>query len=585
MQNIKFTKSINTSFEFKDQIAHFSLDTTGALRIDLPYEAAFGGGERYHTVNLKGYRINIKVEEKFCEQFDKTYLPVPFFLTDSGFGLYVHSGEIMNFAFQDEFILLEIPEGAALSLFEGNPQEILSEYMSMFGKAVLPPDYAFLPWISANHWDSQKKAEQQIQLLEKYDFPAGVIVLEAWSDEATFYIFNGANYTAKEEGYLTYEDFNFPKDGPWYNPKEMVEKFHKAGLKVILWQIPVYKKQSTDEKVSDQNEVDRRKALENDYAVKLKNGDAYTIPEGYWFSGSMIPDFTNEAAKEDWFEKRRYLLDIGIDGFKTDGGEFVYREDIVFANGEDGKMMKNKYPQTYTQAYTDFLDEKHVLFSRAGYAGMHTTPIHWSGDQKSTFAELRAQLKAALSASMSGMLFWGQDIAGFAGQLPNADLYLRATQMAAFTPVMQWHSEPDGGQFSTLMASDDMENERSPWNIAHRSGDEKLLERTRFYHKLRASMQEELVLEAKRAVENNCPMMRPLAFDYMSDSTTHGIVDEYLFGQSYLVAPILTADTNKRRVYLPEGMWENFWTGQQYEGKQTIEFKHDWHIPVYKKVI
>jgi alpha-D-xyloside xylohydrolase len=269
--------------------------------------------------------------------------------------------------------------------------------------------------------------------------------------------------------------------------------------------------------------------------------------------------------------------------------------------------MKNRYPQLYTQAYADFLGfagfageadvvgkadgadggmaarPDKVLFSRAGFAGVQTTPIHWAGDQKSTFAELRAQMKAALSASMSGMFFWAQDIGGFAGELPSADLYLRATQMAAFTSVMQWHSEPDGGQFAEVMASQDTSNERSPWNIARRSGDKHLLERTRFYHKLRARMLPELVQEAKESVRRNRPMMRPLAFDYMPDPQTHGIVDEYLFGENYLVAPVLTANTVERQVYLPAGQWEDFWTGERYEGGQTITFRHPWHMPVYKK--
>ncbi|MBQ6484790.1 MAG: hypothetical protein IJI90_07270 [Carnobacterium sp.] len=572
------------TFAIKNQDVHLTYDTTGVLRIDLTYQAAFGCGERYHTLNLKGHRISIAVEEKFCEQFDKTYCPVPFFLTDSGFGLYAATGQAFEIAFKDDFIEANIPLGTEITLFSGDAPKIISDYMALFGQAILPPDYAFMPWISANHWDSQAKVEAQLDLLKKHDFPAGVIVLEAWSDEATFYIFNGADYKAKSEGYLTYEDFEYSENGLWPNPKAMIEKCHAAGLRVMLWQIPVYKLQGEDEVISPQNELDRANAIKHQFMVKKNDGQPYQIPEGNWFAGAMIPDFTNPETCQDWFAKRQYLLDIGIDGFKTDGGEFIYRDDLTFNNGKSGKEMKNLYPQTYTAAYTDFLSEQHVLFSRAGFAGQHTTPILWAGDQKSTFSELRAQLKAGLSAAMNGIIFWGYDIAGFAGPLPDADLYLRATQMACFSPIMQWHSEPDGGQFKEVMASQDTNNERSPWHIATRTGDEHLLERTRFYHKLRAELQPYIIAEAKKSVENNRPLMMPLAYYDMADSVTHGIVDEFMFGSEFLIAPIVEASVTSRDVYLPAGEWENYWTGEQFTGKQTVHFSHDWHIPVYKKM-
>lgn len=76
---------------------------------------------------------------------------------------------------------------------------------------------------------------------EKHDFPASILVLEAWSDEATFYIWNGAKYQPKPDGAaLQYDDFDF-SDSPWPDPKDMVDALHKAGLHLVLWQIPVYK--------------------------------------------------------------------------------------------------------------------------------------------------------------------------------------------------------------------------------------------------------------------------------------------------------------------------------------------------------
>lgn len=559
-------------------------DNTNKLRINLKYKIALGGGERFHTLNLKGHRIHINVEEKFCEQFDKTYCPIPFFMTDAKIGIYVETGKPFDFIFGEDYIIADVEDNTYIYIFNGNYQDMLSEFMSIFGRGYVPPKETFLPWISANHWDAQWKVEKQLELIKKYDFPVGVVVIEAWSDESTFYIFNGAKYKPKENAYFSYDDFSFEKNGPWPNPKAMIDKFHAEGIKVILWQIPVYKHETNLELVNHQNELDKIEAIKNNFVVKTKNGEPYKIPKGKWFEGSMIPDFTNKEAEKDWFSKRKYLLDIGIDGFKTDGGEFIYDEDVIFSNGGNGSQMKNYYPQLYTSAYTNFIGRNRILFSRAGYSGQHMTPILWAGDQKSTFGELKAQLLAGLSAAMSSIIFWGFDIAGFAGKLPDADLYLRATQLATFCPVMQWHSEPDGGQFSALMASDDIENERSPWNIAEKNNDSKLLERTRIYHRLRKEIYTQVYDYANKAVKNNLPLMVPLVFEFPDDLEAIDVNDQFIFISEYLVAPILEPNKTEREVYLPKGKWKNIWNNEILEGCQKIRFNHEWHIPVYKKV-
>lgn len=104
----------------------------------------------------------------------------------------------------------------------------------------------------------------------------------------------------------------------------------------------------------------------------------------------------------------------------------------------------------YTSAYKKFVGKDKVVFSRAGFSGQHTISIQWAGDQQPRPEEMKSVLKAELSAAASGILFWGFDIAGFAGPLPSMDLYRRATQFACFCPIMQWHSEPEGGAVQRL---------------------------------------------------------------------------------------------------------------------------------------
>ena len=148
----------------------------------------------------------------------------------------------------------------------------------------------------------------------------------------------------------------------------------------MLWQVPVYKQQSDDEIRNHQNDLDWEDAVKRSLCIHNLDGTPYKIPEGHWFPGSMIPDFTNPETCITWFGKRQYLLDMGVDGFKTDGGEFVCTDEVSFYDGSTGKESRNCYPQQYTKAYTQFLGNNHVLFSRAGYMGQHTTPCHWGGD-------------------------------------------------------------------------------------------------------------------------------------------------------------------------------------------------------------
>jgi Alpha-glucosidases, family 31 of glycosyl hydrolases len=550
------------------------------LTIALPYTAAYGMGEKYDRLNQKGHTVRNRVEEQFCHQGNKTYCPAPFFMTDTGFGLYVETDYETEFDFREK-ITVSMPSGAAVILFEGTPDTMISEYMSLFGAAKLPPKWAFGPWISANHWDTQQKAEEQLEQLHKYRFPATVLVLEAWSDEATFYIFNGAKYTPVAGGEaLKYFDFEFSQ-GLWPNPRGMINKLHNEGVHLVLWQIPVYKKQGPEESINIQNENDRAFAAEQKLCVRTDTGLPYQIPDGHWFSGSMIPDFTNSESERLWFEKRKYLLEIGVDGFKTDGGEFIYRSDLQFADGSDGSRMKNQYAQSYTAAYTKFLGADRVLFSRAGYSGQHTTTILWAGDQQSDNGELQSALRAGLSAAMTGIPFWGFDIAGFAGPMPSLDLYRRATQLACFCPVMQWHSEPDGGQFGELMPAAECNNERSPWNLAALYHAPEFINEMRFWHNLRMNLLPYLYSTALGCVHENRPMLRPLAYAFPDDKAVRDIDHEFLLGESLLIAPVLEENAQRRLVYLPHGVWYGLFTGKMQQGSQTVEATCSDRIPVY----
>ena len=553
------------------------------LTVYVPYNGAYGMGEKYDSLNQKGKTVINAVREKFCFQGDKTYCTTPFFWTDTGFGLYVDTCEITTFNFGESCIEIELPETADVVLFSGTPEEMIREYMSLFGPAVLPPEWTMGIWISANRWNTQKDVDVLLEKLKKYDFPASIVVLEAWSDEATFYIWNGAKYEPVPDGQaLKYEDFDF-SDTPWPDPAKMVQDIHDAGLKLLLWQVPVYKKQGDDEVQNAQNDLDREDAASRKLCVTMPDGAPYTIPKGNWFPDSMVPDFTNPATVKSWFGKRQYLLDIGVDGFKTDGGEFIHRSDAQFHDRTTGKEGINRYSRDYTESYHNFVGSNGVIFSRAGFSGQHTVPCHWGGDQQSQNSELASVLKAGLSAAASGIIFWGFDLAGFAGPLPSLDLYRRATQMACFCPIMQWHSEPDGGQFRELMPGAEGNNERSPWNMEESYAASGFMDEMRYWHKLHDQLRPYLWKTAQDCVRDSKLFMRPLIYEWPNDTNAVNCQDEYLLGDDLLIAPLLEENATTRDVYLPDGVWFDFFDGTEYAGNQTITAGKDGKLPVFTR--
>ncbi len=516
-----------------------------ALTVDGAQTRVWGTGERFDHVNQQGHGTCGKVVEHFTRQGQWAYLPTPFFLTDAGFGFYRDAACDVEMTFGSSIrIASRVLPGRRDTWLLGAPAELLNAYLRLTGEPALPPEWAFGLWISANGWSCDADVDEQLEALAKYDCPASVMVLEAWSDESTFYHWGGA----------------------WKNPKRMIQKVRDAGLHLVLWQIPVLKavKDCAD---AETVRRDREEAAAKGWAIHHADGAPYIIPER-WFEGSMLPDFTNPEACEWWFSMREHLLRDGVEGFKTDGGEFLFGSDFLLRDGTPGVEAHNLYAMQYVRAYNEWMRRQGVngvTFSRAGYAGAQTVPVHWAGDQLSTWEEMRAQFTAGVSAGLSGVLFGGSDIGGFAGGLPPGELSLRATALACFSPVMQWHSEPRSGQF---YATHDRayNNDRSPWNLAEKQHAPEIIEIASAFARLRERLRPYLWEEAQNCVKHGRPLMAHLCLDFPNDPKALDCDDQYMLGRRYLVAPILQKGAQGRMVYLPEGSWRHFFTGETLPG-------------------
>lgn len=548
-----------------------------------PSENFYGFGMKYDALNQRGKTVENYCVNWYKDQRGETYTPVPYYFVPNKYGLFLDSTYYSSFEMatkdhKDSCVIeVNTDRGAAFSvpiyLFPGDNKHIASAYASVAGQAVLPPVWAFGPWISANEWNKQSEVMEQLGQTLEQKIGTTVLVIEAWSDEQTFYTFNDSQYEATDGGEaLGYEDFTFT--GRWPDPKGMVEELHKNDVKCLLWQIPVlkYSTEATVQSVQDQNY-----AIEQGYILQHKDGSIYRLPGGTWFGNSLLVDFTNQDASEWFLEKRRYLLeDIGIDGFKTDGGEFVWGRNVVAADGTTGSELRNAYPDLYAQAYYDFgntVTGEIVTFSRAGGSSMQTHPLCWVGDQNSSFSAFQDAIRASLSTSMSGIPFVAWDIAGFSGDVPTAALYQRGVAQGAFSPVMQIHSETPGDPVPSQA--------RTPWNMAQRKEDTACLDTYRYYANLRMNLLPYIYTEAKWAAETGEPMMRSMVYAFPEDKKAAEFEFQYMFGRNMLVAPVTTPNAKKVEVYLPEGDWFNFFTGDHYNGGTHIVAAAVNEIPVF----
>ncbi len=555
------------------------------LEID-PSHHFVGLGERFHSVDQFGQLVDSIVYEEYKGQGHRTYLTTPFVNAIGGnYGFHIDTARNCRFdigSTNSNEMLVEVewdnkPESLNLNFYSGKPIEVLNAYLSEVGKPANPPDWIYTLWLSSNEWNTQARVENEIELAKKSGIRAGVVVIEAWSDETTFTVFRDAQYrTTDGKNGLSAADITYPEDGAWPNPKLMIDSLHEQGFKLILWQIPVIKEQGEP---GSQSEINWNYAIENDFVIKNPDGTPYKVP-GFWFQNGLLPDLTDENVRKWWTDQRAYLVkDLGVDGFKTDGGEHPWSREAIYLDGKNGASKNNTFAKHYSQAFHELLIREKkdpVTFSRAGFTGSQSYPTFWAGDENSTWKAFRASINAGITASASGFFHWGWDIGGFSGEIPSAELYLRSSAMSVFTPIMQIHSEFNHHKKPS--------NDRTPWNIAARHNDPELLAIFKRYADLREKLIPYIKKESAYSLEVGRPLMAGLFFDYFDSEEIWKASTQYMFGRNLLIAPVVESELDEMNVYLPPGNWINVWTGELISGSKWITYPLNRSvIPVFAK--
>ncbi|MGC9357939.1 MAG: glycoside hydrolase family 31 protein, partial [Anaerolineae bacterium] len=283
------------------------------------------------------------------------------------------------------------------------------------------------------------------------------------------------------------------------------------------------------------------------------------------FTGSDLAavDFTNPEARSWYQSQLQRLLDMGAAVFKTDFGEQA-PVDALYHDGRTGLEMHNLYPLLYNAAVFELVERnfgKGITWGRSGYAGSQRYPVQWGGDSYSSLDQLSCQLRALLGYGMSGIPFCSHDVGGFdyspaafdaceqESYPKDAEVYVRWLQFGTFSSHLRAHGKQP----------------REPWTYGA-----EIEAIARRYLNLRYRLLPYIYTEAVKSSETALPMVRPLVLEYQDNPTTEQVDLEYLFGEAFLVAPVVTP-AKQRQVYLPHGTWFDYWTKGSVSGGRWLE--------------
>lgn len=548
------------------------------IRFELPLavtDHVVGFGERFHSIDQRGEFVDAVVFEEYKGQGHRTYLPTPFgMIIGSDYGLYIRTANPSRYdigATEPCRLLIEVdisPSQSQLEIvtYTGSPIAILRQYMSEFTLPKPPPSWIYKLWGSSNEWNTQARVEREIEESIFHGIEIGVVVIEAWSDESTFTAFRDAQFTPNDGSKgLGPAAITYPRDGAWPDPKKMISGLHERNIKVLLWQIPVIKEEGV---IGSQINAIWNYGIQNDLVVKDSAGKPYKVKSA-WFHDALLPDLTDFNVRQWWAGLHDYLVtDLDVDGFKTDGGEHAWGSDLRYVDGRSGLEKNNYFAVAYAQTFNDLLisaNKEGVTFSRAGFAGSSSYSTFWAGDEDSNWDAFKASVRAGITASACGIFFWGWDIGGFSGEIPTSELYLRGAAMAAFCPIMQFHSEFNHHR--------EPSNDRTPWNIERQTGDTRVISIFRKFANIRTLLIPYLENEAQEAIKSGRPLMAGLFFDFAQDQEIWKAPYQYLLGRYLLVAPVVEPGVTTWKIYLPEGTWIDFWSKSKFIGKSWIDFE------------
>ncbi|MBM7503934.1 alpha-xylosidase [Agromyces aurantiacus] len=502
-------------------------------------ELVYGLGERFGPLVKNGQTVDIWNADGGTSS-EQSYKNVPFYLTNRGYGVLVNHAGHVSFEVGSEAVeqVQFSVAGECLEYFViagPTPAEVLDRYTRLTGRPARVPDWSYGLWLSTSFTTDYDEATVNafIDGMAERDIPLEVFHFDCfWMRE------------------FHWTDFEWdPAVFP--DPEGMLARLHERGLRVSAWLNPY---------IAQRSQL-FREGVEHGYLVR--RADASVWQWDLWQAGMALVDFTNPEATR-WFQEHlRRLIAQGVDAIKTDFGERI-PIDVVWHDGSDPEAMHHRYTQLYNRAVFEVLEAERgageaVLFARSATAGGQSMPVHWGGDNSSSFTSMAESLRGGLSLALSGFGYWSHDIGGFEGD-PDPAVFKR---WLAFG-LLSSHSRLHGST-----------SYRVPW--AFDRGDEapgqSAVEVARTFAKLKASLRPYLVAAGEEAHRTGTPVMRPMPLAFPGDPAAAYLDRQYLLGPDLLVAPVFSASGDVE-YYLPEGRWTNWFTRETVDGGAWRRERH-----------
>ena len=478
-------------------------------------EMIFGCGESATGLNKVGQKVNLFVTDPQGPETDQMYKPIPFFMSNRGYGMFMHTSAPVTCDFGATYIGLNKmfmgDENLDLFVFFGEPKDILDEYTDLVGKPGMPPLWSFGTWMSRITYFSEKEGYDVAANIRKNKYPCDVIHFDTgWFD---------VDWQC---------DYKF-SENRFQNPQQMLKDLKSQGFHVCLWQLPYF---------TPKNRY-FPELIKKDMYVKNGNGE---LPYE-----DVVLDFSNPETVKWYQDKLAGLLNIGVSAIKVDFGEAAPLNGI-YASGKSGWYEHNLYPVRYDMAVSEITKKLHnenIMWARAAWAGSQRYPLHWGGDAVTTNTGMLGTLRAGLSFGLSGFSFWSHDMGGFVKSTPE-DLYCRWLPFGFLTSHTRAHGAPP----------------TEPWLYDSKRVQDVFRKSAEMKYRLMPYV----YAQAKECTEKGLPMLRALFVEFPDDPGAWKVDDEYLFGSQILVAPLLESGITGRTVYLPEGKWIDYQTEKVYEG-------------------
>lgn len=523
-----------------------------------PAEHVYGLGEQMSYFDLKGRHFPIWTSEPGVGRdktiyvtwrsdvenggaggdYYNTNFPEPTYVSSRRYYLHMDSTAYGDFDFREpgyhELQTWNVPK---LIRFEGAEDflTLLEKLTAYLGRQPELPD-----WIYNGLIIGAQGGERSFEILEQ-SLQAGIKVSGLWCQD-----WCGKRVTSF--GKRLQWDWHYHKEMYPELPKR-IEALHQRGIKFLGYVNPYLVK---DGELFQEGEKVGAFAKKSD-------GSTYLVDFGEFDCG--VIDLTSPEAYQ-WFKDeviKKYSIDIGIDGWMADFGEYLPTDDIVLANGVSPMLEHNHWPALWAKCNYDAVKESGrlgeiVYFMRAGAAGSQKyCTLLWAGDQSVDFSRhdgLCTVISAALSAGMSGCGLTHCDIGGYTSLFDNCrtkEVFLRWAEMAAFMPVMRTH-----------------EGNRPDTNFQYYDDPDCMQQLARLVdiYTMLAPYTKYFV---KENAEKGIPVQRALFLHY-EEERAYTEQFEYLYGRDLLVAPVWQASQEEWQVYLPEEEWVHLWSGTVYQG-------------------